>query len=316
MIDITITNFETDVIAASNTTPVLVDFWAEWCGPCKALGPVLEKLEREYAGRFILAKIDSDAEQQLAQAFGVRSIPTVILLKGGRPVDGFVGALPEGQIKQFLDKHLDPAEADPGAADEAAEMIESGDLGAAIARLEEALAADPDNIEIRYELLKLLLAEGRDGEARAMLDQVAAKARGPLADKRFAAIELYLQAIEAQPTLPEPEALTAAVAANKRDFPARYALAQHFMCAGDFQAALDELLEIIMRDKAWNDELARRSFVAILELLTRAEPKAGADPKQTKDAKDAIITTGPSAKASTQDPMIAEYRRKLSMALF
>jgi len=106
MIDVTLANFETEVIAASMATPVLVDFWAPWCGPCKSLGPVLEKLEDAYGGRFKLVKINSDEEQQLAQAFGIRSIPTCILLKGGQPVDGFMGALPEGQVRQFLDKHV------------------------------------------------------------------------------------------------------------------------------------------------------------------------------------------------------------------
>ena len=110
MIDVTVENFETEVIAASMTTPVLVDFWAPWCAPCKTLGPILEKLETAYEGRFKLVKIDSDQEQQLAGAFGIRSIPTCILLINGQPVDGFQGALPEGQVREFLDKHVPSAE--------------------------------------------------------------------------------------------------------------------------------------------------------------------------------------------------------------
>ena len=106
MLDVTVQNFEAEVIEASMATPVLVDFWAPWCGPCKSLGPVLEKLETDYAGRFKLVKINSDNEQQLAAAFGIRSIPTCVLLVGGQPVDGFMGALPEGKVREFLDKHL------------------------------------------------------------------------------------------------------------------------------------------------------------------------------------------------------------------
>src|SRR3569623_1426215 len=117
---VSLENFEAEVIAASTTQPVLVDFWATWCGPCKVIGPILEKLEADYAGRFKLVKINSNQEQQLAAAFGIRSIPTVILLMNGQPVDGFMGAMPEGQIRQFLDKHL-PADAGSEDAEDAGE---------------------------------------------------------------------------------------------------------------------------------------------------------------------------------------------------
>jgi putative thioredoxin len=118
MIEATVQNFEAEVIQASMTVPVLVDFWAPWCAPCKSLGPILEKLELAYAGRFKLVKIDSDQEQQISQAFGIRSIPTCVLLINGQPADGFTGALPESKVREFLDKHVPPALEEPELIEE------------------------------------------------------------------------------------------------------------------------------------------------------------------------------------------------------
>src|SRR3954453_10813485 len=164
MIDATIENFESEVIAASMTQPVLVDFWATWCGPCKVIGPILEKLETEYAGRFKLVKIDSDQEQQLAPAFGTRSIPTVILLMNGQPVDGFMGAMPEGQVRQFLDKHLPPDDGSAGVED--AEVLEEAppepaDPSEQLEKLQHAVPADPANDDARFDYVKALLQAGR-----------------------------------------------------------------------------------------------------------------------------------------------------------
>src|ERR1700749_4819479 len=138
MIDVTIENFEQEVIAASMSQPVLVDFWAPWCGPCKAIGPILEKLEIDYGGGFKLAKINPDEEQQLAGAFGIRSIPTVVLMKNGQPVDGFMGELPEGKVREFLDKHvqaLAPEEEEEPPVEEAGEL----DPEAQLERLQQAV---------------------------------------------------------------------------------------------------------------------------------------------------------------------------------
>src|SRR3954469_25363651 len=153
MIDVTIENFEQEVIAASMSQPVLVDFWAPWCGPCKAIGPILEKLELAYGGAFKLVKINSDEEQQIAGAFGIRSIPTVILLKNGQPVDGFMGALPEGKVREFLDKHIQALEAEE-EEEPPLEEEEVADPAEQLERMQHAVATDPANDDARFEYVK------------------------------------------------------------------------------------------------------------------------------------------------------------------
>lgn len=317
MIDVTMANFEADVIAASQTTPVLVDFWADWCGPCKSLGPVLEKLETAYEGRFKLVKINADTEQQLAGAFGVKSLPTCILLIGGRPVDGFMGALPEGKVREFLDKHL-PSEGEITAqadAHEAEQLMQAGDVDAALHKLQEALALNPSDEETRYNLVKLLISVGHLEEAAAALAPMLAQI--PL-QLRFDALNYWLQALEFVSIDPRGgwalDQFDALIAKNKRDFETRLAKARTLIAAGHMEAAMEELLEIIMRDKSWNDDVARKTYVAILELLTPPKPKTN-DAAFGKTAGGIELT----GKAAVQeDPvleMISRYRRKLSMAL-
>jgi putative thioredoxin len=297
MINVTVENFDAEVIEASSHTPVLVDFWAPWCGPCKVIGPLLEKIETEYAGRFKLVKIDSDQEQELGQAFGIRSIPTCVLLVGGKPVDGFTGALPEGQIKAFLDKHV-PAQDILEAEVTGVEVSDAPALDDPVAvreALHQAVLKTPDNDDARFDYVKLLLTEGDTDGAKVAFAPVIAKT-GLV--RKFDSLQRWMNAIDFISTNSGGTLATATfdsrIAANKRDFDARFGKAQTLMAAQQWTAAMDELLEILMRDKAWSDELARKTFIAILDII---------EPPKVKVADGQI----PPA-----DPTVATYRRRLS----
>ena len=268
MIEASLSSFEREVIEASRKTPVLVDFWAPWCGPCRALGPILERVEQTFQGRFRLVKVNSDENPELSQQFMVRSIPYVLAFVDGVPVDGFVGALPETQVRQFLERLL-PG---PGEVERrrALKLIENGDLPGAIAALSSALTLEPQNDAAKLDLADLLLNKlpSAPDEQQLAQAQQALSSVGPAAqaDARWRALDLRLATLHITASLPTVESLRARVAAQPADLAARLELAQRHIADRQFEGALDQLLEIIRRDRKDHGEAARRAFLSTLEL--------------------------------------------------
>ena len=256
--DATAATFEDTVIRKSLETPVLVDFWATWCGPCKTLGPVLEKLAADYNGAFELAKVDVDAEQELATAFQIRSVPTVMLVKGGQLVDGFPGALPEGQLREFLKHHgIEPAEAvaDAPAAEIAAAPVDPHEE---VMRLRKAIEAEPDQAELRLDLALALLQTGAAGEAEHLLDALPANLA---TDDRTVKARARLGFAALLKDAPPAEVLEAAIASDPADLRARHLLGVRKLVGGDAEAGLSQFIEMLQRDRAWGDSLAKKSLI-------------------------------------------------------
>ena len=258
---------------------------------------MLEKLEVEYAGRFTLAKIDSDQEQQLAAMFGIRSIPTCVLMMNGQPVDGFMGAQTESQLRAFLDKHVPNAEELQAEEqeEEALDALAEGDTEGALEKLQHAVATDPANDDARFDYVKLLLQLGREDDAKVAFAPVIAKAE---VSRRLGALKAWMDALDFVASSAYGAGagaeFDAKIAANKRDFETRFARARWLMAQQRWQEAMDELLEILMRDKAWNDDAARKAYVAVLEII---------EPPKVKVADGQI---------PPEDPVVASYRRRLS----
>jgi putative thioredoxin len=264
---VTAGNFMTDVVEASAQIPTLVDFWAPWCAPCRQLMPILERLAQEYGGRFKLAKVNTDEQQELAQQIGIRSLPTVVLFKDRTSVDHFAGLLPEAQIREMLDKHLPKV---TGGPLERAQMLKAnGDFEGARSILEGALTRDPGNIDLETALAELRALEGDLDGARSELERLQGLHPMHAAVKRLAALLSFSDVVASNPTV---RALRERVAANPNDLEARHALAVHQLLGGDVEPALKTWLEIMQQHRGYQDDLARRSLVLAFELIGEADP--------------------------------------------
>jgi putative thioredoxin len=263
VIDATAQTFEHDVIERSRSVPVVVDFWAPWCGPCRLLSPVLEKLAGEYGGRFVLAKVDIDSEPALAREFGIQSIPAVVGFRDGTGVDAFIGVQPESVIRGWLDRLL-PTPAESNAAQAA--LLERTDPQAAQEKYNTALALDPDLPAAHTGLARIALAQGRLEDAQARI--LGLERRGflePDAEKVKAELMIQLQAQQAGGK--SLEAAHAALAANPSDFNLKFELAEALAAAGQYADALALCLELVERDRKGTGEKARQTMVAIFRLL-------------------------------------------------
>lgn len=255
-------DFGIEVVEASHAVPVLVDFWAPWCGPCRALGPILEKLAAEYEGRVRVVKVNSDENPQLSMDYGVRSIPAVKAFVDGELADEFLGALPESSVRAFIDRLLpSPAETLRRAA---RERIGTGDVAGALPLLDEALALEPRNDRLKVDRAEALLALGRKADAAAAIATL-----GPLVaqDPKLAPVVAGIRLALAIPEGADPTDLTTRISANEDDLDARLMLANLHIAQGRHEPAMDQLLEIILRDRKFGDDAGRRTMLQLFDVL-------------------------------------------------
>jgi len=263
-------SFQSLVIDGSHRVPVLVDFWAEWCGPCRSLAPVLEKLAEEFQGRFLVVKVDTDREQAVAAQFGIRSLPTVKLFKDGAVVDEFMGAQPESQVRAILERHVSRESDD--ARVEARALVERGEPEQARAVLEKAHAADPGNSRVVPDLANVLIDLGELTAAKALLDALPVNER---AEGEVQAALARLSFADAAAESPEADELAQAVDTNPKDCESRYRLAAIQITRGDYEAALDQFLEILRTDRGFRDDAGRKGLLSVFEMLGSDDPLVG-----------------------------------------
>jgi putative thioredoxin len=260
--DVTEAEFIQQVVEASRHQPVLVDFWATWCQPCQILKPLLEKLSDDYQGKFLLAKVNTEEAQQLAMQFGIRSIPMVKLFKNGEVVDEFTGALPEPQIRAFLDRHI-PRESDT-LLDQAEDLLALGKTDEAMALVKQANQTDPENSRALVAYARISATLGNIDEAKAVIDALPAEAKeSPEVSALLAQMEFDSIARSGDST----DKLEARLKENPGDSEARYQLAAQLVMQGETEAALENLLTLIKLDRSYNDDAARKMIFKIFDSL-------------------------------------------------
>ncbi|SOY48338.1 thioredoxin [Cupriavidus taiwanensis] len=262
MSDVTLQNFETEVIDASRQMPVLVDFWAPWCGPCRTLGPMLERLEAEADGQWKLAKVNVDENQELAAHFGVRSIPHVVAIADGQAVDQFTGVLPESGLREFLAR-LAPGQA-RSVLDDAMELAAAGNRDGAETLFADAIAADPESDAPRLAYIGFLLDGNAIDRARAEFAALSPRAEQ---EDGYGALRTRIEAMENAAGLPDAATLAGRIDADPRDLAARMDLARLMIAQQQYEPALEQLLAIVRTDRGFEEDIGRRTMLSVFEML-------------------------------------------------
>lgn len=264
MSDVTLQNFETEVIDASRQAPVLVDFWAPWCGPCRTLGPMLERLEAEADGQWKLVKVNVDENQELAAHFGVRSIPHVVAIADGQAVDQFIGVLPESGLREFLGR-LAPGQAQAASPlAEALALAAAGNRDGAETLFADAIAADPESDAARLAYISFLLDGNAIDRARAEFAALSPRAEQ---EDGYGALRTRIEAMENAAGLPDAATLAGRIDADPRDLAARMDMARLMIAQQQYEPALEQLLAIVRADRGFEDDIGRRTMLSVFEML-------------------------------------------------